>query len=177
MRIKLRLGGVKDADLIALHVSRDFDLPQNIRKALRYYVGRQSDKIILPHDVIPSFSTEPIAVNIPLNDVYDADIIQFLKELRIGYRSSAIKAIFRHAVERPYIEAFSDCSTIVKPIYTITKQSAQEPQKDNHSIKQSVDETARISETHREQTVPDETQNNAEETWDLFSEDGFVENY
>lgn len=123
MTITIRLYWQYDLDLIGLYMDPTFHLGIKIKEALQGYVrGR---KVIFHVPDMPSpehIIVESCAVTISLNDRYDADVIRFIKSIRLGHRNSAIKNLMRNCFDQPFLIPY-----LYTDIYTSKSRVHQEP--------------------------------------------------
>lgn len=94
-RMHIRLGD-KDGDLILL--GSWYRITEMVRHAIHYYLGQTDEKISLP----------PYSEEIPKEAIYtalfypekDSEEIEFLESIPNGFRSTVVKRLLRHAMER-----------------------------------------------------------------------------
>ena len=104
-RIKLRINPL-DLDLLSLAQNPAFDFPSALKRALLEYVKTgKCLSIALPESQCPvTLKTE--VFDITLNGEY-AVIGDWIKTLHNGFRSAAVKTIFRRSLETPVLYAFN----------------------------------------------------------------------
>ncbi len=156
MRVKMQLSGIKDLDLISLHYNKEFNLPREMRLALKAYAEGKECVIALPkQDNRAKYALNAVQINIPLHSE-DDKVVTLLKSLKNGCRSAAIKAIFRNCLQEPCIFAFlEDGSEIAR---AAPKKLAKTAQPIFNSLPEKVE-------------IPEEN----EDDFDIFS-DGFITN-
>lgn len=163
MRFKIQLSGIKDIDLLALFYNRRFRFADEVKASLIAYVSKKGYIVFLPEpDTEISISLAPVQINIPLDDKEDKETIVFLKSIKHGCRSAAIKSIFRNMLQEPVIYAFLATGNKVIP----------EPQKTVHEAPQEDISKASTQLKTNGETALEE----AEDEFDIFSGD-FITNY
>lgn len=96
-----------DLDLIALYMHPDFSMSKWMKKAVVAF-ARGDKKFSIP---VPPPPAMPLVitnccVHFYLNDVKDADVIAAIRDIRSGFRNSAIRVIFRHYMQRVNLEPY-----------------------------------------------------------------------
>lgn len=164
MRVKIQIKGIRDFDILTLHYNRRFNLPLEIKTALAAYIRNTGEMIPLPSfDDVKEITLEAVQVNIPLDDINDSDIINFLSKIKKGYRASVIKSIFRNKLQEPVI-----CASLIDGNNDIVIKKAV-PIKETHINEKPKTEVKTTS------TKP-EAPGIIENEWDVFS-GGFITNY
>ena len=163
MRFKIQLNGIKDLDLLSLYYNRQFRFPEEVKRTLCAYVSNNDYSVLLPDhmkETIVPFT--PVQINISLDDREDKDVIFFLQKIKKGYRSAAVKSIFRNYLQRPAIDVFLISGSEI----ILRKEKGHiEPQKEHKEVEKQKPLTTTIQ--------PDE---NTEDEFDIFSGD-FIKNY
>ena len=150
MMITVRLYRQHDLDLIALYRHPSFSLPAAIKKALIAYV-RQEQLIIKqpePYEVSKEKISKIVQMHINLNETYDKDIIDWIKNTKEGYRNSVLKNMIRGYIAGPCIytyqkgdNAISEATenndlfdANIRNITTLTSNRASTPRKKTKKI-------------------------------------------
>ncbi len=166
MRIRIRLKGMADADLIALRLNPSFHFERAVIMAVRAYVRGESLTIPspLPFPCEIDLKKEHI-ISISFNDSTEADLIDWYESFPEGFRTLAIKAILRCALSAPYISAFAGASApapAAKP--ALAKQEKPAAAKKTAPKQAPVDS----------EPEPLETPSGED---DIFGDDSFIENF
>ena len=162
MRIKIRLKGVQDIDLLALKVNPSFYFERALKVALVNHVRKEPIEIgsPLPSSIpIPKVSD----VYITLNDEKESDVIAWYKGIKDGCKSTAIKAIFRCSLSRAYVDVLSDVKLEEKALPVKKQQDTETPVK-KEEVKPAAPKKEKVVEPKQEES-------------DGFSIDDFVEVY
>ena len=122
-RMHIRLGD-KDGDLILL--GSWYRITEMVRHAIHYYLGKTDEKIPLP----------PYGEKIPKEAIYtallypetDSEEIKFLESIPKGFRSTAVKRLLRHAMEK------CDLRPILKKAPKLSKGKKEEPADESENI-------------------------------------------
>ncbi len=101
MRLTMRIYKRHDPDLFALYYSipEEVNFKEEIKEILKEYINKTEKQRELPnYECNPLVSLPPKAnFHINLDNEKDKEIIDFLKEIRIGRRNNFIKNIVRNA--------------------------------------------------------------------------------
>ncbi len=108
MNIIVRFYWQHDLDLVALAKHPDFEMDVMMKKALRAYVRGESLTIPLPPKESYRVELDSCYIHFTLNHKKDADLIDFIKTIRYGFRNSALKMIFRNYLEAYNMDVFFD---------------------------------------------------------------------
>ena len=122
-RMHIRLGD-KDGDLILL--GSWYRITEMVRHAIHYYLGKTDEKILLP----------PYSEEIPNEAIYtalfypekDSEEIEFLESIPNGFRSTVVKRLLRHAMER------CDLRPILKNAPKLPRVKKEEPTDESENI-------------------------------------------
>ena len=122
-RMHIRLGD-KDGDLILL--GSWYRITEMVRHAIHYYLGQTDEKISLP----------PYSEEIPKEAIYtalfypekDSEEIEFLESIPNGFRSTVVKRLLRHAMEK------CDLRPILKKAPKLSKGKKEEPADESENI-------------------------------------------
>ena len=124
MRIKLRLKGNQDADLLALKACNEFNFEGVLKRSIASFVRGEEFKAQTPI-CFPSDVPELTYVNTTISDKLSEE---FLLSIKDGLRSTAIKSILRNCLSRPFVEGFAGSMTVKKSSPTPPKaQKIKEP--------------------------------------------------
>lgn len=110
MMITLRLYRQHDLDLITLYRHPTFSLPIAIKNALISYVRgkplyiKQPTPYKITNEKIPKI----VQMHISLDNKFDTDIINWLKNIKEGYRNSLLKNIVRGYICAPCIYSYGE---------------------------------------------------------------------
>lgn len=165
MRIKIQIKGIKDLDLLTLYYHRNFNLAEEIKSALKYYVRKTGEKIPVPDtNNLKEILLDAVNIYIVFDDIEEADIIKFLSHIKQGHKTFVIKTIFRNEIQEPVILNSID-----------SKQTVQKKEKiSSLQYKKAVyPKTTKKKENMPETNI---TENADNEEWDMFSGD-FITNY
>ncbi len=97
MMVTLRLYRQHDLDLIALYRHPNFSLPAAMKTALCAYVRDESFfiKQPMPYAIGNEKISKIIQMHIQLSNTSDKDVIDWIKNIKEGYRNSVLKNIIR----------------------------------------------------------------------------------
>ena len=112
MRVRLKLSITHDMDIITL-TQCQFPVSEWIKISLKSYV-EDGHIINIPLPETPEqIRYEKCEINFSLHEEKEKNIINWLKSLRIGQRSGAIKSIFRCSLSAPCLAGHhSNCINI-----------------------------------------------------------------
>ena len=114
MRVRLKLSISHDMDLITL-AQCQFPIAEWIKISLKSYVEEKRLISIPLPEMPPKIRYEKCEINFSLNDVRDLPVIEWLKNLRVGQRSGAIKSVFRCSLSAPCLAGHAaDASAVIK---------------------------------------------------------------
>lgn len=108
MNIIVRFYWQHDLDLVALAKHPKFEMDVMMKKALTAYVRGESLSIPLPPREPYRVELDSCYIHFTLNHKKDADLIEFIKTIRYGFRNSALKMIFRNYLESYNMDVFFD---------------------------------------------------------------------
>lgn len=133
MRIRVRLNGYSDADLLMLHQA-GYPLGKNIAKAIRGYVLKED----CPLDPFPTASKEqliikPTVVSVTLPDVPEVNDWAVKTAVHKNYRGFIVKTIFRCMSKTPYIDFLYDPDISIETAKSGSESVTREPLKDTIS--------------------------------------------
>lgn len=113
MMITLRLYRQHDLDLITLYRHPSFSLPAAIKKALKAYVKKEQFAIKQPatYELPKEKISKIVQMHIALKEDEDSDIIEWIKDIKEGFRNSVLKNIIRGYLVGPYVYAYQKSST------------------------------------------------------------------
>jgi len=95
LKIKMRLYRQHDLDLIGLYINHDFNFRLAAKQAVISHVRKKEYSIAVPEQVLPKKKiTKLIQTYINLEDT-DEDVMEWLSNIKPGYRNSLIKNIIR----------------------------------------------------------------------------------
>ncbi len=114
MNIIVRFNWQHDLDLAALNQHPDYRMGQMMKAAVKA-AARGDQEFTIP---IPDSFPHPVRIedgycHFRLSTDKDADVIDYLKNIRYGFRNSALKQIFRLYMERALTEVFYDTDTFI----------------------------------------------------------------
>lgn len=100
MRIKIRIYNPYDLDIIALSEAPNFSVANAMKQTLKYYAAGKRYLVEIPA-LTEQIKNENYAKGfyVDLDDVKDAQAIEFIKSIPEGYRNSFMKNIFRASFE------------------------------------------------------------------------------
>ena len=112
MMITLRLYRQHDLDLITLYRHPSFSLPAAIKKALKAYVKKEQFAIKQPptYELPKEKISKIVQMHISLKEDEDSDIIEWIKDIKEGFRNSVLKNIIRGYLMGPYIFSYQKSS-------------------------------------------------------------------
>lgn len=163
MTITIRLYWQYDLDLIGLYMDPEFHLASKIKEALQGYVRGRKVVFYIPTDPYPKRITiDNCAITISLNERFDADVIRFIKNIRLGHRNSAVKVILRSCFDRPFLipYMYPDTYTAKSRVHNEPKgYTAKGKERKGTSRKDSVPNNIKNQEYYQEMTSDPSYQN------------------
>lgn len=104
-KIKIKLYRQHDMDLLLLYKNKEFGFAKAVKRALHAYAAKEPYFFIPPEttDVHLYEFKKSYYTNIYLDEEKDADIIEFLKNVKKLYRNATVKSILRGAMIGPYV--------------------------------------------------------------------------
>lgn len=115
MMVTIRMYRQHDLDLITLYRHPNFSLPAAIKKALIAYV-RKEQLIIkqpAPYQMEKEKISRIVQVHINLNEEYEKDIIDWIKDIKEGFRNSVLKNIIRGYIAGPFIYTYQKSESAI----------------------------------------------------------------
>ena len=99
MLVTIRLYKRYDIDLLTLYHHPDFCFKKKFRQAIQGYIREEPMKFSLPDPSDNTFPYETVAFQMNLKDEKD---LQFIKNIKSGYRNCILKNIFRNSLQGVY---------------------------------------------------------------------------
>ena len=99
MRISFNLYKLHDIDLLTLYFAKNFNFTRILKIMIRGYINGSPYLITPPATMLTKKITHyKYTISLNLNEIKDADIIEWLKTVQNGCRTAVIKAIIRGSV-------------------------------------------------------------------------------
>lgn len=100
MRIKIRIYNPYDLDIIALTEAPNFSVANAMKQTLKYYAAGKRYLVEIPN-LTEKLDNEQYVKGfyVELDDVADAEAVNFIKSIPDGYRNAFMKNIFRASFE------------------------------------------------------------------------------
>lgn len=100
MRIKIRIYNPYDLDIIALTEAPNFSVANAMKQTLKYYAAGKRYLVEIPN-LTEKLNNEQYVKGfyVELDDVADAEAVNFIKSIPDGYRNAFMKNIFRASFE------------------------------------------------------------------------------
>lgn len=100
MRIKIRIYNPYDLDIIALMEAPGFSVANAMKQTLKYYAAGKRYLIEIPNLTSELISEKYVkGFYVELDDIKDAQAVEFIKSIPDGLRNSFMKNIFRASFE------------------------------------------------------------------------------
>lgn len=191
-KIRIRLNGIRDIDLLALKYQRGFSLEDAIYTALRGYLTGMPCTIPVPEKGTGTLvvKNQKPWVFLSLDEEADRQLIAWYEAIPRGRRSVAIKCILRNYLSRPYLDALDihlqGEGAVWKPKQIMDHAESDRNPLAERSQMPAVEDTKPQEMPQRPQAIPPVPEYRPEpvseetatdKSFDLFGEDGFVELY
>lgn len=98
MRVTIRLYKRYDIDLLSLYHNSQFPFKVYFKSAIRNYIRGTPEKIKIPEPQDDQFSYETIQFQLNFHPEEDQDVIQWIRNIKAGYKNSILKNIFRNSL-------------------------------------------------------------------------------
>lgn len=114
-QITLRLYRQHDMDLIAFYRTDGFRFQKTLKAALRAYARKENFVIKRDRDsrIEEGYVPKMVQMHIYVDPVKDRDILDAISDIRVGYRSSFLKALFRKYMTSEPLEAYRDRDDLI----------------------------------------------------------------
>lgn len=118
MKLVIRLYRRHDLDLLYLYQNQEFNFQQNLKTVLKDFIRNQGNNTGEVRIHIPPYNTHTcnyselrssVQIHIYLSEKKDKDIVNFIKEIKTGFRNSLVKNIFRNYLDRPAVYGTLSC--------------------------------------------------------------------
>lgn len=118
MKLVIRLYRRHDLDLLYLYQNPDFNFQKKIKTVLKDFIKNEGNNPRKTIVHIPPYSTHTcnytdlrscVQIHIYLSEKKDKDIIEFIKNIKTGFRNSLVKNIFRNYLDRPAVYNTLSC--------------------------------------------------------------------
>lgn len=115
MQVTIRLYRQHDMDLVALYRTEGFRFQKTMKEAVRAFAANADFHIKRPKDapIEEGYVPKIVQMHIMLDPKKDREAIKILKEIRYGYRSSFLKALFRKYLTTEPLDAYRDRDDLI----------------------------------------------------------------
>ena len=111
----MRLYRQHDMDLVGLYKTEGFKFQKQVKAALKAYVRNETYKIEQPKNPVikKGYVAKVTLLHIYLDNKEDADVINTLNTIRVGYKNAFLKAIVRKYLDYEPLDAYKNRNDLI----------------------------------------------------------------
>lgn len=111
----MRLYRQHDMDLVGLYKTEGFKFQKQVKAALKAYVRNEAYKIVQPKNPVikKGYVAKVTLLHIYLDNKEDADVINTLNTIRVGYKNAFLKAVVRKYLDYEPLDAYKNRNDLI----------------------------------------------------------------
>lgn len=170
MNVTLRFYWQHDLDLLTLaEDARLKNISLLCKEALSAYVRGEEYEILVPED-LKKTTIDSKSTSFYLDPTNDADIIDFLTDIRVGFRCNAIKQITRSYISQVFMLPYlSDLVKVKSRGHAVQRKKPKSPKKEPVKQTQPVIPTQEIPEVPMPNQIQEENKEENNDTSGSFN--------